>query len=392
MYSAEAADSPTNYHLWLVAGPPNVGKTTLVEQLVKMLNGQIPQSAAFARKVTTKRPRAAEDPALQYLNLNDFLGLESDGHLFYSGDFAGAKYGVRKGEIEPLDRDRFLVTASDQAFTEILERANEERIPTVPILLVTSTGTLADRAIAERPSDENVRRLPSLGQLAKAFETNSGFAKYVIDTTSLGDLIRGTSLQQDRGMELVDKLGVSSMVAKLDQLAAIVNLERTAKMAEEKNSAGFTHTYFETRMRKLFGKSVAELVDDGKATFLYNTQPQQELESNYSLPFLATRIAGFAAPSVIRNNFTLEIEFKYTTSTLGGLRRSMVEYDRSLEQEAVFAMFQHALNHKGYRTKNTISFRLTDRLPVGHDELCKVLQPIYTVQVSFANGEGNPKF
>ena len=381
------------HHLFLIGGAPNVGKTTLVTHLLHILNHYVPGSADIAKKATTKRPRGlAEDPGLEYVDLNEFLTLDRTGSFFYQGRFADARYGVRKNEIDLTDKDRFLVTASDEAFVEMLLKARNEGIPTVPILLTTSTEALRSRAIAERPAEENAVRLPMLGRLTAAFETNAILAKYIIDTTTLRDLLSGSSLDIGESEAAARKLAYSSMRAKIDQLVAIVNHERSYKPtseAAEVSPARYIHTYFNDALKGLFGKSIRDVITEGRAVFRHDSPSMLNLEQQgYGVQLLANRIAGFGTNRIEWNEGGLLcIEYTHTASALSGYRRSMVEHDKTLEQDIVFAMFQNALDHKGYKARNSISFRLTDRLSHGHDELARATQPVYTLQVSFTNGE-----
>lgn len=85
--------------LLIISGPSGVGKTTLVQQLIKKY-----PTFVLCPTVTTRSPRKHEQHGIDYLFVSneEFLHLEERGDLLESVHLYGNWYGVHRGHIEKV--------------------------------------------------------------------------------------------------------------------------------------------------------------------------------------------------------------------------------------------------------------------------------------------------
>lgn len=133
-----------------LTGPSCSGKSTLESLLVR---------EPFYRKVistTTRAPRAGETDGREYhfVTRERFDKMVEADEFVEIVEFGGNAYGATKGEFEAIKNgENVVIVCEPSGRDEIVQYADENGLPVIPVFLTNPTNVLADRFIERTLSD-----------------------------------------------------------------------------------------------------------------------------------------------------------------------------------------------------------------------------------------------
>lgn len=162
--------------LFLLAGPSAVGKTTVLQEVLKITSGLDQVISA-----TTRQPRPGEKNGVDYIFMSEeeFREHEDAGRFWETNQYAGNYYGTLRSEVfHPLFEGKDLIKIVDVNGA----RQIRERFPRcVTIFLAPPSLSVLEKRLVDRGSstEEIQKRLKTAENEMKALEEPGLFDFYV---------------------------------------------------------------------------------------------------------------------------------------------------------------------------------------------------------------------